>query len=284
MMKHIAVLITVHNRKKQTLQCLENLFKQELPNGYVIRVYLTDDGCTDGTAQAVLEQYRESVCIIQGDGNLYWNRGMWKAWNKAASDGNYSFFLWLNDDTNLEKGALLALINTSEKYSHRSIIVGATTDTATHQVLTYGGRLQDGTIPLCQGEDSDVHHFNGNIVLVPDSVYKVIGNLDYYFTHSKGDFDYGLRAHKAGIRLVQCGIVLGWCDVHPTTDKWCDPRLPLSTRIKSLRQPNGMPPKETFHLNRRHYGLRSAIIAYITIHLRCLFPMIWVKLGKLEIK
>ena len=62
--------------------------------------------------------------------------------------------------------------------------------------------------------DVEVCHFNGNIVLVPMAVFKVLGNLDHYFTHSKGDFDYGMRANKAGIKIIQCGEVLGECDVH----------------------------------------------------------------------
>lgn len=284
MTKRIAVLLTVFNRKKQTLTCLERLFKQEIPDGYALNVYLTDDGCTDGTAQAVLEQFPRKVNIIQGDGTLFWNRGMYKAWNVAAKDYDFDYYLWLNDDTDLRDGAVARLLERSEVYGDRAIIVGSTVDTATHEIQTYGGRGADGAIPRCEGQDVEVCHFNGNIVLVPMAVFKVLGNLDHYFTHSKGDFDYGMRANKAGIKMIQCGEVLGDCDVHPVTDKWCDPRLPLSTRWKCLKRPNGMPPNESFHLNYKHYGLLSAIKVYFSIYLRCLCPQIWVKAGKLEIK
>lgn len=82
-MKLIAVLLTVHNRKEKTLCCLQNLFKQKIPNGYQIEVYLTDDGCTDGTPEAVHEQF-PAVHIIKGDGSLFWNRGMYTAWDTAG--------------------------------------------------------------------------------------------------------------------------------------------------------------------------------------------------------
>ena len=36
-----------------------------------------------------------------------------------------------------------------------------------------------------------VDYFNGNIVLVPQFVFRQLGYLDDYFTHSKGDYDYG---------------------------------------------------------------------------------------------
>lgn len=120
-----------------------------------------------------------------------------------------------------------------------------------------------------------VDHFNGNIVLIPRAAYKVLGNLDHYFTHSKGDFDYGMRAKKANIVMFQAGEVLGECDAHPTFDKWCNPIVPFVQRWKMLHRPNGMPPKETFHLERRNKGLLTACFHYLTIYLRCLCPKLW---------
>ena len=52
-MKTIAVLLTVFNRREKTIECLKNLFAQDIPAEYSIMVYLTDDGCTDGTPEAV---------------------------------------------------------------------------------------------------------------------------------------------------------------------------------------------------------------------------------------
>lgn len=63
-MKSIAVLLTVFNRKEQTLQCLSNLFAQTIPNGYDLDVYLTNDGCTDGTPEAVSTQFPQIIIIM----------------------------------------------------------------------------------------------------------------------------------------------------------------------------------------------------------------------------
>ena len=38
---NIAVLLTVHDRKNKTLRCLENLYKQVLPNYLRLDIYLT---------------------------------------------------------------------------------------------------------------------------------------------------------------------------------------------------------------------------------------------------
>ncbi len=272
-MKTIAVLLTVFNRKDKTLQSLERLYKLLPLDGYQVDVYLTNDGCTDGTPEAVAELFPQ-VKIINAKGDLFWNRGMWTAWDTAAKTKDYDFYLWLNDDTFVYDNMLRGLTDSAVETNEKAIIVGATESTD-HSEITYGGRLKDGKIPIPNGRLVKVNHFNGNIVLIPQAVYSVLGNLDPYFTHSKGDFDYGLRANKVGVDIYQAGEVLGECDAHPTLDKWCNPDVPLAQRWKMLNRPNGMPPKETFHLEKRHIGLVTACLHYVTIYVRCLCPKLW---------
>lgn len=274
-MKSIAVLLTVFNRKEKTISCLKHLFAQILIEGITIDVYLTDDGCTDGTPDAIAELF-PNVHIIKGDGNLFWNRGMWNAWQAASKNKDYDWYLWLNDDTFLFEDTIINLVRTSLNSSQPNIIVGATKST-NGEDITYGGRHNSIGIPPCNGNPHLIHTFNGNIVLVSKEAFKMNGNLDYYFTHSKGDIDYGLRALKNNITMLQYGEPLGCCDAHPSLDKWCNPNTPILQRLKTLHKPNGMPPKETFHLEKRHYGLVPACLHFCTIYIRCIFPRLWCK-------
>src|SRR5512138_1923464 len=113
-MKTIAALLTVHNRKHKTLLCLQSLYNQILTEGYKLDVYLTDDGCTDGTPEAIREEFPQ-VTIIKGDGSLFWNRGMYAAWTKATEIADYNYYLWLNDDTELFDDSLIELLDVSNK-------------------------------------------------------------------------------------------------------------------------------------------------------------------------
>lgn len=98
MKRSIAVLLTVFNRREKTLHALQNLFAQQLPADVALEVFLVNDGCTDGTPEAIAQQFPQ-VQIITSPGNLYWNRGMHLAWETAAQTKEYDFYLWLNDDT-----------------------------------------------------------------------------------------------------------------------------------------------------------------------------------------
>lgn len=279
-MHYLAVLLTVFNRKEKTVGCLSKLFAQLPIDGCKVDVFMTDDGCTDGTPEAVKEKF-PSVEIVRGNGNLFWNRGMYTAWEAAAGTKDYDYYLWLNDDTMVYPNMLETLLMASKSKADKAIIIGAARATD-HSRLTYGGRLCNGKVPEPDGSLQKVSYFNGNIVLVPRYVFKRLGNLDYYFTHSKGDFDYGLRAAKESIEMFQAGECLGECDLHPILDKWCNPEVPFLQRWKMLNRPNGMPPKETFHLERRHKGLGIAIFHYCTVCLRCFFPKLWSKRSSLE--
>jgi GT2 family glycosyltransferase len=80
--KRIAVLITCHNRRDKTLKCFEALYKQESIEDLRLQVYLVDDGCTDGTAEAIIAEFPETR-ILKGSGSLYWCGGMRLAWEEA---------------------------------------------------------------------------------------------------------------------------------------------------------------------------------------------------------
>lgn len=274
-MEQIAILLTVFNRKEKTLKCLERLFAQIPIKGYAIDVFMTDDGCTDGTPAAVSECFPQ-VHIIKGDGNLFWNRGMWTAWEYASKEKEYDFYLWLNDDSFLFDGAIIHLIESSISHNNDAIIVGATVDTVTKRIQTYGGRVNELLVP-CEGFDLECEHFNGNIVLIPYSVFRILGNLDYNLVHALGDFDYGWRAKKAGIKMYQCGFYLGTCDTHSQISKWCNPKVPFKERWIALYRPNGMPPSVIFYITKKHKGVFSALSSSLKVYIRCLLPWLWKK-------
>lgn len=270
-MKRIAVLMTVHNRRKKTLRCLECLYANIVPEGYGVEVYMTDDGCTDGTPEAVKERFAD-VYIIKGDGNLYWNRGMWIAWNEAAKK-TFDFYLWLNDDTFIYSDVLATMIGLSNNYDDNAIVVGAT-ENAERTEMTYGGYVE-GLRQKPQGRPIEVEYFNGNVVLIPRTVFQKLGNLDYYFRHSKGDFDYGVRARKARIKMIQAPLSAGICEHHLEMAEWCNPDIAFYYRWKALIKPNGMPPKEVFYFCKKQYGIAKACVHTCSVILRCMFPKLY---------
>lgn len=261
-MKSIATIITCHNRKEKTLACLEKLFKNTLPEAYSLDVYLVDDGSTDGTEQAIHQQY-PGVNIIKGDGNLYWNGGMRVAFS-AAMDKGYDYYMWLNDDTQLYPSAIETMISASAQLSAQSnkpvVVVGSTQASLSGKV-SYGGMrrlsywrpltytlVSPSNIPeLCDT-------MNGNCVLIPREIASAVGNLEKSFIHSMGDIDYGLRVGKAGFCVYVSPGFVGQCERNPTDQTFLDKSLSLTVRWKKIISVKGLPPRQRYVLVRRHAG------------------------------
>ena len=269
-----AVLMTVHNRKDKTLACLYSFMPQAVSltaeGRFAFSIWMTDDGCTDGTADAVVSAFPH-VHIVKGDGNLYWNRGMCAAWS-ASLPSCPDFFLWLNDDILLKPGALQTLFEISFAMGHKAIVVG--TAEGSDGTLSYGGRTRKGriivpdrTIPV----GCDI--FNGNLVLVPRHVFDRIGILDHFYTHGFGDYDYGIRAEKAGLVSVVAPGVLAVCDRNPGIPVWRDSSYRLRERYRALSRPVGRPFREQFVYDIRSGGLLWAVFHFISLNLKVLFPV-----------
>ncbi len=275
-MKSIAVLMTCYNRKQKTIESLTSLLNQSLLNQSVLSditldVYLVDDGSTDGTADAVKAAYPQ-VTIIQGNGSLFWNGGMRRAFAEAART-DYDYHLWLNDDTTLYPDALQKLLQTSqhllEQGETKAIIAGSTQDSET-ALLSYGGGICHrwwhplSFAPLEPGEvpkPCDV--INGNCVLIPRSVFTVLGNLDPSFSHYLGDFDYALRAHSRNCSVWITPGYVGTCPPNLSYRNTEIEKTSLDDQLKRMTQPKGLPTqdltlysfKEWRVFSQRHGGL-----------------------------
>lgn len=272
----IAVLLTCHNRREKTLLCLKALFQARLKPNYKADVFLVDDGSTDRTGEAVKENFPK-VHVIQGDGSLFWNQGMRLAWDTASRNGNYDFYLWLNDDTILDESALEELLNCYQKAFHKdqrpAIIVGACESDAQNNDFTYGGRNEEGAV-LPNGDLQICKYMNGNAVLVPQAVFEKLGNLSPEYTHGMGDFDYGLRAQNDGFVCYTTRKYIAVCPRNEGVGAWCNSQTPISKRWELLYSPKGLNLKEYNIFRRKFWGWRWIIYA-IKAYLKILFPLFY---------
>lgn len=272
-MKRIAVILSCHNRKEKTINCLRTL-KSYLSN---CNIYVVDDGSTDGSYEALLK-YFPDIKIIKGNGNLFWNRGMRLAWEHAIKD-NYDYYLWLNDDLELYPFFYTELFE-CEKYGDNKCIVSGLIENIYYKgEILYGGSNKNKKLILQHNTPQEITYMNGNVVLVPKYVIEKIGILDPIFHHDLGDVDYGLRAIENNIKVystrvpIAAGYPNGICRVR----KW---NSNIIDRFKKLYSPLGSNPNINFYFRKKHFGYINAIIYYFFIHLinilpDCIVELIW---------
>lgn len=247
----IAAVLTCHNRREKTLECLRHLMAQELPGQERITITLMDDGSIDGTADAVKAAY-PSATVLHGDGSLFWCGGMRAAWGEAAtSDPDYYFLL--NDDTMLNSLALASLLEITSAPEARRIAVAAIRDPDSGQ-RSYGGYLGDGTPVEVTGKPEPCEIFNANAALVTRAVYRELGIFHDAYTHAMGDVDYGYQATRRGIAVIQSPTILGTCPRNPLSGTWKNRELSRRERFRRLQSTKGLPWREWVVYNRRNRG------------------------------
>lgn len=243
----MAVLMACHNRRETTRACLRRLFAQT--DSPAMDVYLVDDGSTDGTGAAIRAEFPE-VRVIQGDGRLYWAKGMELAWRTALSrereaHAAYAAFLWLNDDTMLLPDALSRLRTADDG---RSVVVGSLADASGRAVYGLGVA---GVM-------------NGNCVLVPKAVSRQVGVICGDYAHAWADSDYALRVRRAGFPLVSAGVV-GTAEFHPLRPSLAG--RTLRGRWRLLFDPKGWNLHDLWLYRRRNWNVAFAFLS--CAHLVC---------------
>jgi GT2 family glycosyltransferase len=272
-MERVAILMTCYNRVETTLHCLEYAYKAIIPHNVIFDIYLVDDNSPDDTGKTIKQKYPK-INVIMGTGSLYWNKGMRLAWKNASEHDDYDFYLWLNDDTVLHRNAFEVLFSDYYEISGRygtSVIAGSCRGSDSEQ-MTYGGRTKNNKCIYPDNTPQPCCLINGNIVLVPKKIFDTIGILSDRYTHTNGDYDYGLRAIKAGFRCYTTSVFIAECDRNGV-QAWQDPNIPLLKRIKYFYSPKGICLYEYIVFKSRYYGMLHALALVIGKHIKMLFAL-----------
>jgi GT2 family glycosyltransferase len=260
--RSVCALLTCFDRREKTLACLAALEASAGVESCELHAVLVDDGSRDGSAAAVRERF-PWVQVIEAEGDLYWCRGMHRAFGQAQA-WDHDFYLWLNDDTLLDRDAVARLLACHDDLRARLgrplIVAGSTRDGGSGK-LTYGGESQASgwrrlrfALVAPQAEPVRVDTFNGNIVLVSAAAAAIVGNLDPTYEHAMGDTDYGLRAGRLGVPSWLATGTHGLCEHNSQAGTYRDHELPWRRRWTLMLGRKGLPPRSWWQFTRRHGG------------------------------
>ena len=248
MKRRIAILMTCHNRVETTLESLRRLLPQLSEED---KVFLVDDGSTDGTGERVRTEF-SIVRVIEADGTLYWAKGMHKAWTTAVCEGEWEAYLWLNDDAMLTEDAIEKMLS---KNDGRSLVVGELCDKTGKPV--YGLNV-NGWV-------------NGNCVLVPKYVFEKVGMICGEYCHAWADSDYACRVKKAGCAILEGGNI-GTTEWHPIRPQLAGKSL--LERWHLLFDPKGWNLHDLWLYRRRNWSTLHAVVSVVHMFLHVLFSRI----------
>ncbi len=262
-MKKIIALASIFNRKEMTLQALESLYTQKLPGDYSLKIILIDDKSTDGSAEAVMDRFPETM-ILNGNGNMYWAGAMRYAWDTCIKEKEFDLLLVFNDDIILKEDALKIMIQSSEwinlHYGSEFALSGCFCDPFTRKP-TYGGFNRNSfwhplrfrnVIP--DGRIQEVVTVNMNFTIISRPALIKTDFLRKGFIHNKADLDFGLNlSHSGGKNFISPEFV-GFCSINSDIGTSREQGIPVLLRWKRLLGPKEESPFPRFVFFRKHGG------------------------------
>ena len=264
--------MTCHNRREKTIQCLNSLreavdeLHSKKQGGAEFHVFLVDDGSTDGTGDEIVRLFDCSIVrLIQGDGTLFWAKGMALAWREALkyekleSASPFDYFLWLNDDVELSSDALEVLLSDLREVRGAGVVVGVCCDGS--RQCSYGATDAKDHLVVPTGSPIKADGwFTGNVVLVPRRVSDEVGIIDDSFTHARADYDYAERLKVAGVPFYASSKFVGIC-----TNDWKKKMSgrTLLERIASLWRPGYSNLHDLWLIRSRYHGACRAVVSCV---------------------
>lgn len=226
----VGIVAPVHNRKEITLQCLKSLSRIN-KTGLTIQTFIVDDGSTDGTGDAIREQFPD-VEVITGSGDLWFTEGT-NIGVRAALRLDPKYILLINDDEVFDEDLVRYLVETAEKNEHSVVGPLLLLWDAPHKVFqtapvwdTWGGgwkHWQKQTVWSVPSRPWKVDLIVGNCVLIPAEAIREVGLMDSSRYPNFGDAEYTRRMQKRGWQLL----------IDPRARVFCQPNM-LPPRIRYL--------------------------------------------------
>ncbi|HET9591761.1 MAG TPA: glycosyltransferase family 2 protein [Solirubrobacterales bacterium] len=201
-----SVVVPVHNRAGLSRRCLRQVLADLPPDCEVVVV---DDASTDATPQ-LLAELGDAVRSLR----LERNSGFAAACNAGAAAANGEHLVFLNNDTEPERGWLEALLDYADEHPEAEAI-GARllypTGTVQHAGVAFG---QDGyPHNLYAGFPADhpavaaprrLQAVTGACMLVRRARFEALGGFDEGYLNSLEDVDLCLRLGEAGGEVHYC--------------------------------------------------------------------------------
>lgn len=220
-MVDVSILVVSYNTKEETLDCLRSVYDQTHQVSFELIV--VDNASSDGSAEAIAEQFPQTVLIDSKD-----NLGFAGANNLAAKQATGKYILLLNPDTVILENAIDRVVQFADSRPQSEIYGGRTLfgDKTLNENSCHGAPTPWSLLCMGVGLSSvfrrselfnpeglgswqrdtvrEVDCITGCFLLIERTVWEELDGFDLdYFMYGE-DTDLCIRAGKLGVKSVIC--------------------------------------------------------------------------------
>ena len=197
-------VVTLNWNGREWLEdCLTFVLAMDYPSFEVVMV---DNGSTDGSVEFVRQRF-PAVHVVETGSNLGYARGF-NAGLEYAAAGGAEYFLIMNNDTVIDRGALTALVETAQACERAGFVTGKiyfydqpdtfqTVGKKEDPIVWNGDHIGWGEKDIGQYETVEERAFLDDVMtLVDRRLYDEVGGYDPQFFLQAEEFDWQVRAKK----------------------------------------------------------------------------------------
>jgi GT2 family glycosyltransferase len=203
----LSISIVDMDNREQTLDCLRSVFSQGGPD---LEVFVVDNACTDGSAEAIAAEFPR-VRLLRNERRLGFSTNN----NRALSQARGRYLMLLNDDTLVHTGALEAMVRFADAHPAAGAVGAALLNPDGSPQLSYDrapGPLYEAFQPMSRrlapsprsrGEPLEVASVSGACLLVRSEAAAQVGLLDTDFDPLYSEeVEWCHRIRQAGWKVV----------------------------------------------------------------------------------
>jgi GT2 family glycosyltransferase len=252
---NVSIIILNWNGKKDTLDCISSVKKLEYPD---YKIIVVDNGSTDGSVEAISEQYSD-VTLLQTGANLGYAGGN-NVGIRWAIEHETDYILILNNDTEIAPNLLTAFVSAAKSSPKGSILGAKIYYYDKPNTLWFAGGIWDSannrTEHIGMGEEDgagfeasiEIDYITGCALFADTETFVETGLLDEEFFLTFEETDWCYRAKAKGHKCIVIPDAKLWHKVSSsfggaespivayfmTRNKllWAKRHQPLLTRLK----------------------------------------------------
>ena len=200
-MSKLYIILPVYNRLEITRSYIECLKSQTHQNYHLI---LVDDGSTDNTEAMVRSQIK-SLTVLKGKGNWWWAGSLQQGinWLKSNAINASDIVLMSNDDVTFDKFFLekaIAILS----YKQHSLLQALSFSKKTGRLVDAGVKADLKGLKFQQTlTPREINCLTTRSLFMKFSDLLKIGNFyPRFLPHYLSDFEFTIRAHNKGLKLL----------------------------------------------------------------------------------
>lgn len=214
----VAIIFSNYNGGNEPIECLNSIAKLNYPKNK-LEVIVIDNGSKDGSKEKIIKLFPKIKLI-----NLKKDIGLPASLNLGIKTSKGKYIMITNDDIIFEKNSIQNMVNYLEKNINVGVLGGKVfyKDKPNKLSLSacdfnmYKGEIKGG---LAKGDK--IKWLQSCAIMIPRTVFNKIGLFDEgYYPLYFDDFDFCLRATKAGLRIIYLKNAIFWHGGGKTTQKF----------------------------------------------------------------